>query len=263
MPIKTKSSVIVKSQPSTMRRAWFWGIASVSVVALLWAAFQYGLSRAGFFGAVAANEQAELRARIANLESRNDELKHALARAERQLQIDHTAYQGLDDALQQSTQDIASLRAELNFYRNIISPPNSQRGAQIQELTLESTGTADSYRYRLVLIQALDHKRLVSGRATLEIAGHQEGEAITVRGPEVIEGSGELKFRYFQNLHGVIRLPAGFQPERVRVTVSTNDKKAPKIERWYAWSTILRAPPVAADTPSPQGDDLSSARFKK
>jgi uncharacterized membrane-anchored protein YhcB (DUF1043 family) len=232
---KTGTKLEVRPRPSPWRRLLLALGLAVLVAGLTWSAYILGLERAGYHQAEAQRLRQQLRDQHAQLERENADLKETLARAERQHQVTAKAYEDLDVSLQASTQTIADLREELNFYRNILTPANKERGLQIQDLAIEPAGIADQYRYKLVLIQTLEHKRSVKGKVAIEVVGIQDGQERTINIEDSEESPLAVKFRYFQRLIGTIRLPTDFQPSRVRVRLSANGDRDADVERWYDW----------------------------
>lgn len=197
--------------------------------------YNYGLNTAGFQKMLASKAVSQLEDKITRLESENQELREGLARAERTLQMDQTAYKDLDRSLQASSGEIARLREELNFYRNIISPPNKKAGLRIQSLNIEKAKKASHYRYKLVLIQALKHDYTIYGHAKFEVSGLQAGKNTVLNFP----GSGakpvRVNFRYFQDVEGELELPLNFQPKQIKVSVTTTGRGAQTVEQTYEW----------------------------
>lgn len=231
--LRPNSRLVVRPHVSGRQRLLLGAAALAVVTGLAYATYRVGLHRAGFLHDAAVQSQRQSQDRISTLEVRVTQLRETLARAERQLQIDRVAYRQLDDSLQESTQELARLRQELNFYSNIISPKDERRGVQIQDLKIEKTGVDERYRYKLVLIQSYNHKRIIKGRIKLEVLGIQGGEEKLI--PVGGQNKTAISFRYFQNLEGTIDLPGGFAPMRVKVSVSTDDKKRPRMQQWYNW----------------------------
>lgn len=195
------------------------------VVGLTRYAYHTGLERAGYLRTQEAGARARLAERVESLEQENARQKEMLARAERQLQIDRTAYQELNQALAASTRQIAELREELNFYRNIIAPPGQRRGIQIETFRVTPAPGARRYRYKLVLIQAFDHKKRAKGRVRITVSGMRGDEAASFQVPAGPAAPLAFDFRYYQNLEGELVLPEGFRPERVAVEVTGNRLK--------------------------------------
>ena len=166
---------------------------------------------------------------------RNRRLQESLAQAERQLGIDKTAYGELSAALTASTTQMAELESELKFYRGIIAPADNQSGVKIQDFSIKRMDEAERYRYKLVLIQALKHNQIVRGNVNIAIKGVQDGDEKVLNTPAHDEKPLAVKFKYFQNLEGVISLPPGFQPSVVTITLVTGEKKPKTTERSYPW----------------------------
>lgn len=197
--------------------------------------YNYGLSSAGFERFLADRTAAGLKDKTSSLERENAQLREALARAERTLQMDKAAYDELNQSLKGSTAEITKLREDLNFYRNIISPPNKKGGLRIQSLNIEKGLEGHTYKYKLVLIQALKHDRLVVGKARFHITGLQAGKSTVLEIPESNAKSIGVNFRYFQDIEGEIKLPANFEPRSIKVNVTTRGRGATTVEETYNW----------------------------
>jgi len=148
--------------------------------------------------------------------------------------MDQTAYQDLDRSLKVSAQEIVKLREELNFYRNIISPPDQKSGLRIQNLYIEPAAGVNRFSYKLVLIQALKHERSISGIARFEISGVQGGQDTVLRVPAANERPIGVNFKYFQDIEGRFELPRNFKPLKVKVSVTTSGGTQ-EVEAVYAW----------------------------
>ncbi len=227
---------LVVRQPTPLRLKLLYVFLGIGIIYVLSTqSYQYGLEQAGYSRSQSVREQAALDLRIRDLESDNAQQRELLARVQRQLQIDSTAYKEVDISLEASTHQIADLREELNFYRNIISPENKIRGLQIQNLRLESAGIKNQYRYKLVLIQAFDHKRMVTGRVEFTVLGVLDGAHKSIKIKRSANSPLGVNFRYFQNVEGIMVLPSGFKPLQVQVSIYTGGRTEPKVEKSLPW----------------------------
>ena len=228
--------LVVKPRYSPRVKLLIIGVAVVILLVTVGIVYNHGLSMAGFERLAASRRQQDLQNRILQLETENQSLREALARAERTLQMDHTAYEELGRSLKASTQEIVKLREELNFYRNIISPPNKKSGLRIQSLKLEPVANSKKvYRYKMVLIQALKHDYLVKGKARFEVSGIHSGENTILRFPQPTDTPISFNFKYFQDVEGKIELPEGFQPQWIKVNVTSRGRNAETVEQTYPW----------------------------
>lgn len=177
----------------------------------------------------------DTRGRLEATRGRLEDARSSLARVTRQLQIDQVAYEELRKELEASNRQINELASELKFYRSIISPADGRSGVRIQEFDLQPTDTANEYRYRLVLIQALDHEGPVRGSVRFEVSGTEGGESRTIQSPDDSGGQIPADFKYFQNFVGTFSFPADFMPAEVKVIFEADDEAV--VHRTYPWPT--------------------------
>jgi uncharacterized membrane-anchored protein YhcB (DUF1043 family) len=231
---KKTGDLVIKPRLSPRAKLLVAAGGAVAIVAAAVWIYNYGLSMAGFERSTAAQTQGELEKEIARLGGENQELREALARAQRTLQMDQTAYQDLERSLKNSAQEIVKLREELNFYRNIISPVDKKAGLRIQSLYIESAGQSNLFRYKLVLVQALKHERTIYGSANFEITGIQAGAETVLKYPRPQDKAISVNLKYFQDIEGKFELPKNFKPRQIRVNVFTAGGGEALAET-YAW----------------------------
>jgi hypothetical protein len=228
--------LVVKPRYSPRVKLFITGLIVIVVLVTGGMIYNHGLSMAGFERLSAAKRQQHLQNQVTRLEADNQSLREALARAERTLQMDKTAYDELDRSLKASGEEIVKLREELNFYRNIISPPNKQSGLRIQSFKLEAAGDGKSaFRYKMVLIQALKHDSAVRGKARFEISGVRKGESTMLRFPQPTDEPINFDFKYFQDIEGQFEIPTDFEPRWIKVNVTSRGRNAETIEQTYPW----------------------------
>jgi hypothetical protein len=49
----------------------------------------------------------------------------------------------------------------------------------------------------------------------------------------------KFKFKYFQNVNGALKLPAGFEPKSLKINLRPSGKRLKKVSQSYAWQTVL------------------------
>lgn len=230
-------ALVVKRQYSSWLKLMTAGLVVVTVIVIGSLIYNHGSATAGFDRLLAARRLQDLRDESRRLKDENQELRDGLARAQRQLQMDQTAYQELNKSLEKSSQDIIKLREELNFYRNIVSPEAKVAGLQIDRLVIERGKAESQYRYRLVLFQALKHESSLSGRVRMDITGMQAGQETVLSFPGPSDRAVTFNFRYFQDLEGELSLPRNFRPTRIKVSASTGGSQ-PAVEKAYKWPSL-------------------------
>ena len=138
----------------------------------------------------------------------------------------------------QSLQTRVQAQAEdLAFYQRVVAV-DEKEGLRVQDLQVARGADNGAYTLRLVLAQALRNDRRISGTLELELEGRQDGApaslALTELTPDSLARM-DFSFRYFQNLQSELRVPEGFVPERVNVTLNAKGKKAKPVEQSFAW----------------------------
>jgi len=233
---KHTDSIVIRPRVSTRARVVLVAGGVVLLLGLCVAAYWAGRWQSATALATAQSRVGALEQRIQSLDSTNKELAASLAQAERQLQIDKSAYGELSGMLEASNKQIMDLRNEIKFYRSIISPEDGKAGVRIQEFSTFSTDVAGEFRYKLVLTQALQHGKDFQGKVTFEVKGTAGDVARTLPLPTRESRSVPIKFKYFQTLSGVLVMPGGMVPREVKVSVSADPRRPPVAEHWYAWS---------------------------
>ena len=169
----------------------------------------------------------------------NKLLRERVAILERSSQIDQQAAQDVKADLGQLEMELQAAREEVEFYRGIVAPGDVQSGLRIHRFSLEGGSGAGEYHYDLVLTQLKHNDSLVTGVVDWKIAGLMLGEPgelalAGVTNPAVKHL--KFRFRYFQELAGTIRLPDGFEPEKVILNVVPEGKgKPPSVKQTFDW----------------------------
>jgi len=231
---KQTNSLVIRPRISTHYRIAI--IASGVLLGLLvvWGVYVWGQSNASA-QLTAAKERAEKVARVVDqLRVEKQKLLTGLAQIERQLQIDKTAYEELRGMLETSNSQIMELRNEIKFYRSIISPEDGKSGLRIQDFLL-SEANGDGVKYKLVLIQALQHSKEFQGQVSFSLKGLENGDVKVIDLARIGTQPVTVKFKYFQNVTGTLILPKGFKPQEVKVSVSPDKRQSPVVEQWYPW----------------------------
>jgi len=77
-----------------------------------------------------------------------------------------------------------------------------------------------------------------SGWVFLAVDGLKEGEPVWLPLREVTKEKTErikMRFKHFQDLEGVIRLPSNFEPLKVIVEVKPSKKNLPEVKQRFDW----------------------------
>jgi len=169
------------------------------------------------------------------------ELRQRVATLGRSDQISRDANRDVQDTLAEKDEQIAGLRADVAFYERFVGSGAERRGLSVHstEFAREAGG---SWRYQVVLTQSLNRGALSQGEMRFDVEGVRNGQLETVKWDALQTKPGapgqHYDFRYFQRLNGSIVLPAGFTPQRVRVSLRG---KSANVDQAFAW-TLMSTP---------------------
>ena len=151
-----------------------------------------------------------------------ESLKQREATLERSDQISRNANLQVQNALAAREQEIASLRANVAFYERLVGATSQPKGLNVYSaaFTPETGGT---WRYQVVLTQSLNRGAVSNGKLQFVLEGVRHGKLATIGWDELHQRAAappqNYSFRYFQQVDGSVMLPAGFTPQRVRVSL--------------------------------------------
>lgn len=227
------------------QRTW---VTVLAVAALLLAAFSlYRYTRhstvADFEKATSERdglqqERRELARQLRAARSEIAKLRDDLAYAQQAKTIDGEACQSIKDTLGKLESETGALREKLAFYRGIASPDETKAGVRVQELKVRKKD--GQWHYELVLIQSVREESRIAGHAQVRIAGQLGGKPQEYQLAELIT-TGEknlvFSFKYFEEFSGEFKLPQGFKPLKLTVTLNPADDR-PTVVSDYEWATI-------------------------
>ncbi len=224
-----------------LRNGLIYAALAAVILAMIAGAYQFGQIRAGYDSTLAIQQQNQQNNEIEALTQRNQELRDRIALLERSAEIDKEAAGRLQVNVAAAQDELLKLREELAFYRGIISPQDSVAGLRIQNMRIQASPVENQFRYRLVLIQAVDHDRNVSGKVTMTLRGELRGEDVSLPVADLVTSNAdkfEFSFKYFQNLEGDFQLPDGFKPSQLDVVVIPSGCDAEEVSRSFGWQEI-------------------------
>jgi hypothetical protein len=177
----------------------------------------------------------------------NDEissLKSQLVDAELTRQVDGQAAVRLSQDIRKLRDEAAGLEEEVTFYKSLMAPSSIERGLQIAEFELSSTDIYGQFSYHILLTQTEQRRDWIQGDVKLEIRGHSatpdslknEEQVLSLTEFADIEPYPlKFRFRYFQDLSGLLTLPGGFIPEKVEITALRRGSRSDSLRRTFEW----------------------------
>jgi len=217
------------------------GTGVIVFFASILSTYYYGKSQYGNLLRLEQRDGLDLKQRHDRLRERHEGVQNSLAQFERQLQVDKSAYEELSKELELSNRQLSDLRSELKFYRSIISPEGSPRGARVQDFKIYPGKDVSRFVFKLVLIQPMQDSKELSGKLGFEIRGTQGEETAVIKNPMPDVARVPVRFKFFQNVNGEFVLPAGFAPSEVRVNLKVGKKNVLDQKKWWQWSEVTVA----------------------
>lgn len=206
-------------------------------IGMIWAAFELGQFRAGFNRLDAQTRESELSRELTQREAAIEKLREQIALLETDARIKQQSYLQLETELQSLQARVQSQAEDIAFYQRVVAV-DEKEGLRVQDLQVSRGPEGGAYVLRLVLAQALRNDRRISGSLDLELEGRQDGAPSSLALTDLTtdsQGRLDFSFRYFQNLESELRVPEGFIPERVKVTLKPKGKKGKPVEQSFAW----------------------------
>lgn len=157
-------------------------------------------------------------------------------------QVSREANTRLQSLLAEREEEIAGLRADVDFYERLVGATSQRRGLSVHALRMRPQ-QAGAWHFTAVLTQNLQRASVSTGRLSVSIEGSRAGQLTRLdwdalrqqpRAPGI-----DYSFRYFQELEGDVFLPAGFTP--VRVIARLQPRSGAVVERSVTWQEATAA----------------------
>jgi hypothetical protein len=210
-----------------------WG-AGVAVVCGLTAYIGY------WFGGAKAGLDAEYVASLETQQSANIEriskLQANLVAVGLNDDVDAQTAQELRETIKSLRDDIAALTEEVTFYKSLMAPSSLARGLQIAEFEIQPTTTNDQFTFHLLLTQVESRRDWIQGDLDLLVRGSDQQVLSLTEIADDDTYPLKFRFRYFQDLSGVITLPEGFEPESVEVTARRRGASTKDLTKSFVWN---------------------------
>lgn len=221
-------------------------IIGVLLLCLLSGVVGYGVgwSQSGNRIADVVQTRPSLARELAEVSDEYDEVRQRMVQLERGRAIDEQALKAARDTISELEGNIASLESDLTFYRNIMAPSEVSQGLQVDQLAVRDVRGEGHYDFKLVLTQVGDNKSYISGVVAVNIIGERNGEQEVIPLRDLSEDVEDLgvrfRFRYFQDVEGMLVLPEDFEPYEVQVVAKAEGNKASQAERTFEWGQLTR-----------------------
>ena len=206
-------------------------------IALMAVSLTVGLVVGQWSGKEAVLQNGALLQRLNALEGLQQSLERELAASKLAADVQEQAAQELQQRLTQLLGEKVELENAVSFYRDLMEVGAKREGLRVASFTVLATNTPQIFQFSILVTQIAEKRKYVAGDIQLKVIGILQGgrkEVIFDAKNAVVGFPLKLRFKYFQDLVGQIRLPSDFIPERVSISVQQNGKKTAGAD--FEWS---------------------------
>ncbi len=228
--------LVVRHEHPSRRRRLFALAVLAAVLALAFAYFA-GAYWSASVSLRTAGASGQLRQALLAQSAANEKLRSRTAFLEQSLALSNQSEAATRKNLFDEQAKQVALRQKLALYEGILTQGEDRVPVKIAGLQIIPTGNAREYRFQIVLVRANGKAdKSLSGSCGVTISGEKNGKALRLSLAKVMpDGADPIKFklRYFSNLGGTLRLPAGFKPAKVDIVIKTEG--AVDMTGSYSW----------------------------
>lgn len=184
-------------------------------------------------------ERDQLLEDAATYEQEIIDLRQSLVNSEQASAIDRAALVDVQVTISSLREKTQQLEGDVLFYKQVMSPELAERGLAIGQLDFYSTDEENRFQYNLVLRQEGDNENSILGYANVNLIGYEGKEEVSIPLRELslteTQLNIRLRFRYFQNIEGELRLPDDFIPEKVQIIAVSEGNGGKTVQRDFGW----------------------------
>ena len=209
----------------------------LAAIAFMAVSLAVGLVVGQWSGKEAVLQNGALLQRLNALEGLQQSLERELAASKLAADVQEQAAQELQQRLTQLLGEKVELENAVSFYRDLMEVGAKREGLRVASFTVLATNTPQIFQFSILVTQIAEKRKYVAGDIQLKVIGILQGgrkEVIFDAKNAVVGFPLKLRFKYFQDLVGQIRLPSDFIPERVSISVQQNGKKTAGAD--FEWS---------------------------
>ena len=168
----------------------------------------------------------------------NNELRERVLILEQNTRMDRQAAALLQEKLIVSQEENFQLRKDLEFYQGIINASSEENSPGVHGIRIKPLTHAHGYRLELIFLYMSNTDKLVEGVIDVVLEGILDNVVKRLPLHEISLDENRIytvRFRNFQRFENNFILPVNFEPQRVFVTLSINDRKESGFEKVFDW----------------------------
>ncbi len=222
------------------QRVWVWVLLVILLtLGVGWNAYQLGRENTGTSAPDFKAVIAQQRKRIEDLTGERDALLEKTAALEQAGLIDREAMRQVKKQLADYQEERAKIEEELTFLRSMVVDKETRNGIQIREFKLERAGAKGVYRYRFAITRSDKGSDMATGSIFIAVDGLRDGQPKWLPLRDITDDNTEMvlmRFKQFQDVEGVIRLPDSFKPKKMIVEIKPNSNKLSPVKQRFDWT---------------------------
>ena len=164
--------------------------------------------------------------------------QQALAAIQLTAQVDASALEQTRQQMLDMQKQLYRREQELKLYREMLQDNNKSTGLSVGNFHIVRAGER-LFQYDWVVQQKTHEAKNLRVNAKIWVVGIQDGEGknlpLNEIDAEVDDLPIQLKLKYFSINRGFIKLPEGFNPEFVRVTLRYPWIEKPQFDKKFVW----------------------------
>ncbi len=189
---------------------------------------------------VLKEENGYLKDGLRTSEKTINDLSQRVAVLEKGGEVDRQAADDFRETVKGLKDQVSVLEQEVAFYKGIMAPGSADKGLRISRIDLNAINS-NQYSYAVMMTQVVDNTNYVQGEVAVNVIGLRAGEQEVIALRDLDDNINELgipfRFRYFQELKGVLNLPDGFIPQQLQVVMQSRGHNSQRVEETRNWNS--------------------------
>lgn len=189
--------------------------------------------------ASALQQVEQLRQELSAAERESERLRQEVANLSLASEVDQHASEEVRTDVIELRQQIASLEADISFYRGLMAPSEANSGLSIGEVNIVETAVAGHYAFKIVMQQLATNHQVLNGTLEVTVVGRSNGGETRVPlyqlSDDIDSEEIKLRFKYFQNIEGELTLPEGFEAQKLELAAQSSGRDGVKVTKSFGW----------------------------
>jgi len=227
---KSTNEISIRPKWSRDKKIVVIGLSVLTAIGLLFGSFKAGYRKANFDSVEHGSYITRLERELSSVKSTAKELQQKLAVAERDSQVQKSAYAEINKTYQKVDDKNEELNRKLNFYRSIITPEDGRSGIKIHDVrtTLNASGQLG---FEVVMIQSIDHSSSKNVSVLIELMKSKKARTNIQQWPAA--GRKTINLRYSDLVRGVFENVQIKSDMVLKITARPNGRVDKQLVEWH------------------------------